>query len=224
MAEQNRERIELGLGVGGYLKLQLSQRRDAQRWNVRLIGYLEGESILVTNPLDGSVPVPFYMDDAVTVRYLAGREVLGFTTWVRKVATQPYPYLHLAFPRSIERVPIRQEERVRMELPTTYQSLTQRERAGEGRLVDLSAAGALLRAPKPLGDVGDEIRLQFDVAFAGSETRVEVNANIRNIKPDEGRDANGEHELYGVQFRDLGEQSRLFIRGFVYERIIQYRE
>lgn len=223
MAEQDRERVELALGVGGVLNLQLSQRNNGQRWNARLIGFLESESILVTTPRDSGAPVPFYMDDEVTVRFLAGREIHGFTTWVRKVATQPYPYLHLAFPKAIERVTIRQEERVPMDLPAKYQCLKQRDVAGDGRLLDLSAAGTLLKAPESLGDVGDEIQLQFDVAFAGSETHIEVGAIIRNIKPDEGRDRSDDIRLYGLQFQDLSEQSRLFIKGFVYERIIQHR-
>lgn len=224
MAGQDRKRIEVGLSIGGFLNLHLSQRREGQRWTARFIGFLEGESVLVTTPLDGGAPVPFYTHDEVTVRYLAGREIHGFTTWVRKVATQPYPYLHLAFPKAIERVPFRQEERVPMDLPAKYQSLGQPDLAGDGRLLDLSAAGAQLKAPKSLGDMGDEVRLQFDVAFAGLESHIEVSAIIRNIKPNEGRHADGEHELYGLEFKDLGEQGRLFIKGFVYERIVQYRE
>lgn len=223
MAEQGKERIELALGVGGVLNLQLSHRHKGQRWNARLIGFLEGESIVVTTPRNSGAPVPFYNDDEVTVRYLAGREIHGFSTWVRKVATQPYPYLHLAFPKAIERVTIRQEERVPMDLPVKYQSLKQRDVAGDGRLLDLSAAGALLKGQEGLGDVGEELELRFDVSFAGSETHIEVGAIIRNIKPDEGRNADDDARLYGLQFRDLSEQSRLFIKGFVYERIIQHR-
>lgn len=224
MAEQDGERIELGLGVGGFLNLKLSQRHKGHRWTARLIGYLDGETVIVTTPHDGGAPVPFYTHDKITVRYLAGREIHGFATWVRKVATQPYPYLHLAFPKAIERVPFRQEERVPMDLPVKYQSLKHSELTGDGRLVDLSAAGAQLKGPESLGEVGDEIGLQFDVAFSGLENHIKVDAIIRNIKPEEGSKSDGEHELYGVEFRDLDEQGRLFIRGFVYERIVQYRE
>jgi len=224
MAEQDGKRVELGLNIGGFLNLQLSQRNDGQRWTARLIGFLDGESMLVTTPHDGGAPVPFYTHDGVTVRYLAGREIHGFTTWVRKVAVQPFPYMHLAFPRTIERVPFRQEERVPMDLPVKYQSVTQSDECGDGRILDLSAAGALLKAPESLGMPGDEVRLQFDVVFAGLESHVDVCATIRNVKPDEHRLSDGEHKLYGVQFQDLGEQSRLFIKGFVYERIVQYRE
>lgn len=224
MTGQDRKRAELGLSVGGFLNIQLSQRKDTQRWTARLIGYLEGESVVVTTPHDGAAAVPFYVGDGVTVRYLAGREIHGLTTWVCKVATQPYPYLHLAFPRTIERVPFRQEERVPMDLPTNHQSLKQSDLSGEGRLLDLSAAGAQLKAPESLGEVGDKIQLQFDVAFAGLESHIQVGAIIRNIKPNEGRHADGEHRLYGLEFQNLEEQSRLFIRGFVYERIVQYRE
>ena len=223
MTDQDRERIELALGVGGVLNLQLTSRYSGQRWNARLIGFLEGESIVVTMPRNGGALVPFYTEDDVTVRYLAGREIHGFSTRVLKVATQPYPYLHLAFPRAIERVTIRQEERVPMDLPASYQCLKQRNITGEGHLLDLSAAGTLLKGPDGLGEAGDELEMQFDVAFAGSETRIEVGAIIRNVKVDEGRQAEEGQKLYGLQFRDLSEQSRLFIKGFVYERIVQQR-
>ena len=223
MADQDKDPVELALEVGCVLHLQLTRRHNGQRWNARLVGFLQGQSIVVTTPRDAGAPVPFYMGDEVTLRYLAGRDVHGFSTWVLKVATQPYPYLHLAFPRAIERVTIRQEERVPMDLPVRYQCLEQRDIAGEGHLLDLGAAGALLKGPDGLGAAGDELELQFDIAFAGAETRIEVGAIIRSVKVGEGLQAEEGQKLYGLQFRDLSDQSRLIIKGFVYERIIQYR-
>ncbi|MDQ2070280.1 flagellar brake protein [Natronospira bacteriovora] len=214
--------VELALPVGGVLNIQLSRRNNGKRWQARMVGYLEGESLLVTTPRSQGTPVPFYMDDEVTIRYLSGREIHGFTTWVRKVATQPFPYLHLAFPREIERVTIRQEERVNMELPCQFRSLKQPDVQGEGKLLDLSAGGALLATDQALGQIGEEIELAFEVEFAGSKTHIEVGATIRSVK-DEERGEEQTRCLHGLQFSDLGEQHRLFVKGFVYESILQQR-
>jgi len=222
MVDKGKGKIELALPVGGIVNIQLSHRSNGQRWNARLLGYLENESLLLTTPRVGGAPASFYMDDVVTVRYLAGREIHGFTTWIRKVCSQPFAYMHLAFPKEIERVTIRQEERVSMNMDVDYKVLKQPDQNGQGKLIDLSAAGALMAAPEGLGALGDELELRFKVEFAGSETAIEVGAIIRNIKKDEKR-PDDDSVLYGMQFRDLSEQGRLFIKGFVYEQIIQHR-
>ncbi|MEA5445114.1 flagellar brake protein [Gammaproteobacteria bacterium AB-CW1] len=216
------KKVELTLSVGAVVNLQRANRDRSKRWNARMIGYVEGESFLITTPREGGSPAPFYLDDMLTVRYLSGTEIHGFTTWVRKVATQPLHYLHLAYPRTIEQVTIRQEERVSMDLPTRYRCLRPDEESGEGRLLDISAAGALLEADSCLGQVGEKLELDFTVAFAGSESRIQVEAEIRNLKQDSSRE-DGESCLHGLQFMDLEEHHRVFIKGFVYEQILQHR-
>lgn len=224
MAEQRRKRIDPGLGIGGQLHLQIPQRQNDRRWTSRLIGYVDGESVLVTTPHDGVSTVPFYVNDEVAVRYMAGREVHGFTTWVKKVSAEPFPYLHLGYPRDIERVPIRKEERVSADLPAKYQSVTEAKEAGEARIVNLSAAGVLLQGPESLGMIGDTVKLQFEIPFADLNHQVEISAVVRNMKSDDRPSLGAPRKLYGLQFPDLEEKDRLFIKGFVYERIIQQPE
>ena len=77
---------------------------------------------------------------------MAAREIHGFTTWVKKVSAEPFPYLHLGYPRDIERVPIRKEERVSADLPAKYQSVTEAKEADEARIVNLSAVGRNMKS------------------------------------------------------------------------------
>ena len=211
----------LSIPPGTTVNIQLPGRIRNRRWNARLLGYLPQESLLITTPLSNGAPVPFYLEDQVAVRYLQGREIHGFNTWVRKVSSDPFPYLHLAYPREIERVTVRQAERVPVELASEWRAL-RGEQSGAGKILDLSATGALLAVDAPAGEPGDELELDFQVHFAGAESRIEVGALLRSV-----RESGGEEQtryLHGLEFTDLEERERLFLKGFVYEQLVENRD
>lgn len=210
----------LAIAPGTTVNIQLPGRIRNRRWNARLLGYLPEESLLITTPHSNGSPVPFYLDDQVAVRYLQGREIHGFTTWVRKVSADPFPYLHLAYPREVERVTVRQAERVPVELAARWRRL-QGEGSGSGTLLDLSATGTLLASEETAGEPGDELELEFEIRFAGAESRIEVGALLRSVREDSR--AGETRLLHGLEFTDPGERERLFLKGFVYEQLVENR-
>ena len=81
----------------------------------------------------------------------------------------------------------------------------------------MSASGAMLAVPQPVGEVGDTVRVAFDLKFAQISRSLELQAVIRNVNPTHGQNATGYR--VGTQFQDVSEQDSLFVVGFVYEQL-----
>lgn len=214
---------EFEIAVGTLINVQLERLSEGTRHTCRLIGYLRGRSLLVTMPTESDgVEVPYYfVNDEVTLRYFSGREVHGFTTWVRKVCKDPFSYLHLAFPTRVERVRVREEPRTRCSLPVKV--MCPEGEPGEGRIVDLSPTGAQLECDALSVEVGTHLKLAFSVTFAGHDVAFELDAEVRNRKNGGADDDGAPGYRIGVMFPDLGEQDRLRLTGYVYEAIVSHR-
>jgi hypothetical protein len=84
---------------------------------------------------------------------------------------------------------------------------------------DLSATGAMLSSPQELGLVNDSLQLSFELTFGEITRQLTTKANIRNASPATKTDAGAPVYRYGVQFQDLPESDRIFVRGFVFEQL-----
>ena len=213
----------LEMAVGTTINVQLERLQRGTRHSCTLIGYRKGRSVIVSMPIDSAGnEVPYYfLNDEVTLRYFSGREIHGFNTVVSKVCKDPFSYLHLAFPKQVERVRVRDEPRTACMLPASV--LLEGREPAEGRIVDLSATGAQLEFPGMPCAVGDKMTLSLSFEFAGHDVAFECAAEIRNLKTAaEDEDGNPVQRL-GVAFVELSEQDQLRITAFVYETLVSSR-
>lgn len=212
---------DLKLNVNDVFNIEpLSSKK---RYPVRLIGYTEKKSVLVSVPrLKGK---DFLLNDGalLRVRLIADNYACGFETRVLASHNSPYLYMHLEYPRTLEAVAVRKASRVRMSLPVEISE--QEEGAVIGKwprnetIVDVSNTGARVQSLHPLAPVGSEVILKFSVTVDTIERKLEVPAIIRNIA--EVTDPHmGEAYQYGVQFESLSDDDRVYICGFVYERML----
>jgi c-di-GMP-binding flagellar brake protein YcgR len=208
----------LPLGIGTPLNLQVLTDRSGARLQARVLGLHEGESIMAHVPDAAFVPVDLRLGDEVAVRCLAGRTVYGFKTTVIRVCTSPYPYFHLAYPGSVARVEVRQSERVPVFLSASISS-----QSAPVEVRDLSRSGALLVATTPLGLPGDEFEVGFELGLDGVNRTLRLRASVRNADPLPRAAAEEARYRCGVQFIDVPEADRLFLLGFVYERLLSVR-
>jgi hypothetical protein len=111
-----RRPVDLQLLVGTVLNLQVLSEKGGPRVQARLLGYLEGESVMAALPGATLLPTDLRLGDEVAVRYLVGRSVCGFKTHVIRVCTSPYPYFHLHYPEDIQKMDVRSAERVQVAL------------------------------------------------------------------------------------------------------------
>lgn len=215
----------LSLTVGGVLNLELLSTPQNSRHDVRLIGYAKGKSLLVTAPLVNGTPVTVYNGYECNVRYLQGTKVFGFHSCVLAVCNHPYRYLHLSYPEVLNAVTFRRSERIRKHIPVTVHPEGDPEGASPksvAAMLDISTTGARLVSQKDIGEEGELIRMAFNLVFSGLEHRIQLLAVIRN-RGDRTTTGGRQGGHYGVEFKDVSEQDKLFIHGFIYEHLITLR-
>lgn len=208
--------VELHLSVGTVLNLQNLSDKSGTRLQAKVLGFLEGQSILAVMPGGALLPVDLRAGDEIAVRYLMGRSVCGFRTNVLRVCTLPFPYFHLEYPKEVQRMDVRRAERVQVALPGRAQVGAN---TVEVQIRDLSATGAMLSAPQELGQVDGIVDLSFELTFGEITRQLTTGASIRNASPAAKTELGGPVFRYGVQFQDLSESDRIFVRGFVFEQL-----
>jgi hypothetical protein len=208
-----RRPADLQLTVATVLNLQVLSERGNPRAQARVLGYLEGRSILAVLPGAALLPTDLRLDDEVAVRYLVGRSVCGFKTRVIRICTSPYPYFHLEYPDEVQKMDVRSAERVQVTLPARLEAGAQ---TMEVEVRDLSATGAMLSSAREIGQIGDAVKLSIELTFGDVTRRISTAATIRNAATESGEEA---PLRYGVQFEALSEDDHVFVRGFVFEQL-----
>lgn len=205
---------DIGLKIGDRLMLEPPPKLGKQLETVRLIGYVNDVSLLVTMPDTRAWAGPPIEGDEFAVRAFSGRHACGFSTTVGKRSVNPFEYLHLQFPRRITMRQIRNAERIATAISARVlngaEPLTT-------MVTNLSATGAEVRAWDPPRAIGDTISLELILDIHKVRTRVVVSAIIRNTHDimDTGEAA------YGVEFSDVNAQTNIFLKSFVYQNLVE---
>lgn len=117
----------------------------------------------------------------LALRILHGTEARGFMGRVLAVVSRPYPHLHLSYPERIEAAVVRNAERVDTRVLTLVRNATQGEQKWHpGVIRDVSNTGALLHTVNPLGRMGDELDLRFNLDVCGRQEVLDLKAVLRN--------------------------------------------
>jgi c-di-GMP-binding flagellar brake protein YcgR len=214
----------LALEIGDNLQLQFVD--DDLRHYVKVIGYVPGKSLLVTTPKQDGKFLLVREGQRVVVRLMSGNEIVGFTVAVLRSQVQPYPYLHLDFPKDMQAVTVRKALRVKLDMAASVRPCQKDTSEADSEqparavtLQDMSTSGALLVADKPLVSEGQNILLSLQLDVADSTEEITLLAVVRNIRPERGERAGERHYLHGVEFRLADRQQSILVHAFVYERI-----
>jgi len=213
--------LDLDINVGMSLNMQLQVGEARRRHDVHVIGYVEGESLLVTMPRENGALAKIFPHDDYIVRYFKGKNIVAFKTRVMHVAKVPFWHLYLEYPSSLEKVEIRQSERIAISI--TAQALVEGQKYWSV-IRDISAGGAQLVVNEEIGKPGEHLELFFDLQLSDIEREVHLVAVIRNVRLDKSSLNNKPEYHYGVEFVDPSEQDVVFVQGFVYEHLLNYRD
>ncbi len=213
----------LGIPVGSTLQLQAAGLERAPRFNVRLIGYLPGASLLVTSPTIGGRLQMVRESQPFNVRMLRGNSVMGFVASVLQVYLKPYPHLHLEYPRRVESIMVRSARRAAagiFALARNIDDVDLPENRHEVTMLDLSATGAKLSMTSPIAVVGDTLHLDFSLQVAGREETLAMLGEVRNQMVREDPEGMRPSYICGVQFRAPNRLQELLLHGWVLERLV----
>ncbi len=216
---------DMRLRVGDRLQLQPPPTVSLERHVVKLIGWVDGVSVLVTTPMANGLRVPLRENDTIVARIFAGQKAFGFSSAVERVCKIPFDYLHLSFPEAVQGSAIRKSPRVRTRI---IASVADRD-AGDGAerqsgvIVNLSADGALLKTRQPLGDKGKRLALSFRVSLHKVDAYLTVDAVVRSAFEDEepSRDDAAVFN-HGLQFEDLAPNDTVILQSLIYHQMIEH--
>ncbi len=210
---------KLELQIGDSLQLQFVSDDNKRRHYSRVIGYLQGHSVLITTPrIEGNVML-VREDQMVIVRMMTGNEVYGFTTQILSTNLRPYPYLHLAYPKDMEHITVRKAERISTRLIGSAEAETSEGAENTSNpvvIIDMSTSGAMIEVKRPVGEVGDIITLSTKIEVGGKEEYIAIPCVIRNVIHKD-TDSNYKH---GIEFQLLEQKDHFVLYGYVYEQML----
>lgn len=211
--------LALKLGIGDVVQLQ-DMSATKQRHFVKLIGYLNKKSFLVSHPLNNEQLLFVKKGDFFLVRGFSSTKTYEFNSEVLNVCLAPYPYLHLSFPSQISTVSMRSAMRIKIKLVCSIK-LKGGASTIAATIGDMSVGGARIQAKVEFGQVGDAIDVSFRLPVDGVDQLLAVPAIIRNIG-NEAESADGEHTvLYGVEFQLPEGNERNILQYFIYKNMVE---
>ena len=166
---------------------------------------LKGERFVLTEPpMISGQPLFSAAGTPCVVRFLDRGVIFGFESRVAYVQYNPAPLLYLDYPEAVERINLRHETRlpVNLEATVAFQEGDDIRRI-EGLITDLSASGCRLSLPL-FFDVGDSMALSFSLGDGGQvDGLVGVARNLRTL-------SEGLYEL-GLSFERPDEAVRNYV-------------
>jgi len=222
LAELNNLRLKFGDA------LQLQFGGDPERFRVRLIGYLEGRSIITTVPVKNNRLIPVRPGQVLNIRMMVNDRACAFVTEVLHVQRLPYPHIHVRYPDELITNNVRKAARVETRVDGTLinNSIGDRGKEIPCHLLDISETGAHLVAPMRIGKSGDEIGLTLQLNISGIARSLKVPSILRTrlkikTKADEMvEESIADREVhYGVEFLPLKDNERIELIAFVYFKL-----
>lgn len=207
---------QIQLAPGDLVQLQTMSATNAERYQVRMIGFHAPVSLLVTAPTSQGKLVFVKEGQQLLVRGFVGKDAVAYKTRVLKSNLSPFPYLHLAYPDSVQSMRIRSSARVSVDLVTAIN----REQGAQGsaRMTDISVGGARLVSPRAVANKDETVKVAFRINPAGLDVYMTLNARVRAVSTDESLDG---LIATGIEFTDISEQDRLYLTNMVYQNLLK---
>ena len=151
---------EINLQVGARLQMTLQHGAKQSIYYTELIGYVDGEYLIIKTPFENGLSVQMQVDEQVTLRILAGVDVFTLTCRVKTIFRAPHYYMHLSFPTDIKSIALRGAVRAKVNLPVQVNGV-----AGAGVISDISVTGAAIIADSALGELNEETLISFEFPY-----------------------------------------------------------
>jgi hypothetical protein len=158
-----------GLTIGTVLQVQEKSAALRGLLPCRLIGFIEGEAVFITQPADSKRVLRPEVRDMLVLRGFSGREVVTMMCSVVSVGQFPSPYLVLSAPIKMQKMPLRRAKRVQVRIGARMRAEGQPASVADRVAVirDLCLNGALVQSAGPTFQPGDRLALDFNAYVDG---------------------------------------------------------
>ncbi len=217
--EQVEELSAIRLAIGDSLQLQ-DFSSDRQRYFVKLIGFLNKRSVLVSHPKHSDKLIFVKEGQSYLVRGFAGTKTYEFSSNVISVCLAPYPYLHLTFPAQVKTTNMRAAVRVKLrqvcsiEFPVSGLKVS-------AIIEDMSISGARIHAIKAFGHVGDKVTVGMRMQVEGESQVFLVASVIRNVREESDSQTGGKIFMHGMEFVQTVSVDLMMLQNFIYKSMLE---
>jgi hypothetical protein len=157
-------RLRAGMALQTKRLVEGSTKKDSQ-----FLAAIEGKGVMVGPVGPEGVSTGLEVGEVCIVRGFTGQYEFSFLSKVLQTFEKPFAYALLLYPKLVDARQVRQSMRIVTSIPAQLsvpgQSVLP---AHEVMLIDISPAGAMVRASTPLLAVGSHVNLVFSVEFEGS--------------------------------------------------------
>ncbi len=211
---------ELRLQPGQRLQLDISDY-SASRDSSTLLGYNQGQSIIVSTPQHNGAAIKVTKDTDVTVRFFS-QTLNGAGAFKSKVlhsSTLPYPHMHLSMPDGVVLGEVRRALRAKVSLATAivYQFRDEPCKV-PACITDISVMGARVERLPEYAQFDDnhEITLISRIEVSGVDCTVRVKGIVRNVS--DGKQG----RILGVEFVEVDDPTRVLLHGYTLSQMLDF--
>jgi c-di-GMP-binding flagellar brake protein YcgR len=199
--------VHLDLKIGGALRLHFPTL--GKKYEGKVVGFEPYSFLIVLARLPQEVLVQAAAGAGLVVQHEAGGMVFGFRSEILKHITSPAALLFLGFPDSVDRIVLRRDARVSVNLPGTLNG-----KYGEQKVMvqDLTLTGCQLTAKVDLktplreAQVGDRLVLNCEM---GCSLPIIAPIELRRVETEKGL-------LHmGAQFVEISPETEELLQGFI---------
>jgi len=206
---------DMRLKVGDRAQLEPPAKAGNGRMPVRVVGWVENESLIVTVPHLSAGRLELLAGEMVLMRVFTGQSAFAFRCSVLKKYSPAFEYLQLSFPQRVDGVEVRSSPRVRIDLPAKVTLANGGGSSLDALIDNVGTTGALLEAAAPLGAKGDSLKVTFDLVLHEIPVSLSLDATIRTVHTDEASDG-APRSRHGVSFVEPGANNRLILAALVW--------
>jgi hypothetical protein len=199
---------QIDLHIGDSIQLQIGNIC----YFSTLIGYLKGQSFIVTVPDDKGIPIHPGRGQSLVARFFIDKRAYAFNTAITHVTSEPFPHLHLAYPIETQALKERQYDRIRVNITGTAD--VQDGKSISCLVRDISIGGALIELGGQTGTVNDPLLLTLRVVVNGIEYELSLDSEIRSVRAEDSSNDSAPLVLQGLAFHDLSEEDILALAAF----------
>jgi len=211
---------ELQLPVGTTIQLQQESGENNQRYKVRLIGYLPGKNIIVTNPEVNGRTVILKDDKVLIARIFKGSMAIGFRCRVMQTSLVPYPHLHLSYPNDLEISAVRNASRVNTKEAALVRNLAKPEdKFSEALILDLSTTGTKIATRHPIAQKGDFLQIRMKLNVDKEDRLLEMAGEVMKVNYQEASKSVNNKPVfnYGIKLKGVNAMQKMIIHAYVLE-------
>ena len=218
-AEKIEELQSIKLAIGDTIQLQ-DFSSDKQRYFVKLIGYTNKRSVLVSHPRQDDKLSFIKEGQGFLVRGFAGTKTYEFNTNVISVCLTPYPYLHLAYPAQVKSTNMRGAVRIKLRLVCSIESATTGLKV-PAIIEDMSISGARIHCSKAFGHVGDAVTVGLRMQVGGETQVFLVSSLIRNVREENDSQTGEKIIMHGMEFVQSQDMDLTLLQNFIYKSMLE---